>query len=122
MKVLIIDTDDDILLTASVSLRHFGFEPYTVKELNDCVSPIRNIKPDVIFIDVPVNSDTTRSICRQIKDEQGISDIPVILFSTSPGDIRKVEEYGAVDFLEKPYEVTQLANLVRKYSGPGASN
>jgi DNA-binding response OmpR family regulator len=122
MKVLIIDTDDDILLTASVSLRHFGFEPYTVRGLHDCVRPIRSIKPDVIFIDVTVNSDHTKSVCSQIKGEKGISDIPFILFSTSPDDAKKVKEYGAVDFLEKPYEVTQLAHLVRKHTLQGLAN
>ena len=71
-------------------------------------------KPALIISDVVMPQMDGYELCRRIKGEQGLSDIPVILVTTlsDPGDVIRGVECGADHFLLKPYDAPTLLGRV----------
>jgi DNA-binding response OmpR family regulator len=55
-----------------------------------------------------------RAICKQLKSDKSTSHIPVIMFSAHPGAAATIAEYGADDFIAKPFDVNNLMQKVNE--------
>ncbi len=75
-----------------------------------------------IISDIEMPSMDGLTLCRNIKEELMIKDIPVIMFSSLINDqiAQKCRDVGADDFISKP-QFAELVNLLDKYCF-GASN
>lgn len=67
-------------------------------------------KPDLIFLDLNMPVMDGRTFLQQIKKENGLQDIPVIIYSTSSSEIDKkfAAENLAAQFLTKQYSIDLL--------------
>jgi CheY-like chemotaxis protein len=74
----------------------------------------KEIKPDLIFMDVNMPLMSGPELLTEIKKREIIKNIPVILLSTSPL-LSKTngKVYGAKDYLIKPNTFSELKNLIR---------
>ncbi len=85
------------------------------------------VTPTVIITDVMMPEMDGYEMCRKIKDDPKLKDIPVIILTSlsDPGDVIKGLQSGADNFLTKPYEDDHLlrrlqhvlANLELRRSG-----
>lgn len=85
------------------------------------------VRPTVIITDVMMPEMDGYEMCRKIKDDPNLKDIPVIILTSlsDPGDVIKGLQSGADNFLTKPYEDEHLlrrlqhvlANLELRRSG-----
>ncbi|WP_205512328.1 response regulator [Longitalea arenae] len=71
--------------------------------------------PDYIFVDLNMPRMNGLQFLKEIKQQDGLKNIPVIIYSTSshPGDIAKTKELGAVSFVTKPSRFAELCNLLQ---------
>ncbi len=74
-------------------------------------SSIKSFDPDVILLDISLNGADGRVICKQVKTNRETEKIHVLLFSAHYGMKQTVYESFADDFIEKPFD---LSNLVAK--------
>jgi DNA-binding response OmpR family regulator len=76
-------------------------------------SALRN-KPRLILSDVVMPEMSGYELCRRVKAEQSLRDIPVILVTTlsDPRDVIRGLECGADNFILKPYEAEHLLRRV----------
>lgn len=87
------------------------------------VAPV--FKPNLILLDVHLDNDDGREICRLIKSAPLTASIPVILFSANPNSLKDYASYGASACIEKPFnkeELIEKINLIihdkkKKYGG-----
>ncbi len=87
----------------------------------------RRIKPTVVITDVMMPEMDGYEMCRQIKQDEALRDIPVVLLTSlsDPRDVIKGLQCGADNFLTKPYDDDHLlrrlhhilANLELRRSG-----
>ena len=82
-KIYIIDDDRDIVESLSMVLKANGFEVAAQYNDEDVVANVKKFGPDLIILDVmfPENSSAGFSIAREIKKEDDLSKIPVIMLS-----------------------------------------
>jgi len=76
------------------------------------------IKPDVIFLDLNMPVMSGLELLTEIKKQEVLQQIPIIIFSTSQlEDIkREAKQLGAHDYISKPNNFNDLKQILRKYA------
>ncbi|MEZ0130598.1 response regulator [Flavobacterium sp. LBUM151] len=116
-NILQIDDDYDDCEFFEQALKTVSNASYTsVHNPVDALRKLVNkeIKPDLIFMDVNMPYMSGAELLTEIKKRKIIKNIPVILLSTSPLFHRNLEKVsGAKDYLVKPSTFNELKNLIR---------
>lgn len=110
-RILVVDDDIDILSVMEVLLSMKGFDVEVTAKGENTFPKINSFKPDLILLDVLISGHDGRVICKQLKNDETTRHIPVIMFSAHPGAAATIADYGADDFIAKPFDV---AHLIRK--------
>ena len=72
--------------------------------------------PSLILLDLNMPYLTGAQVLESISHDQHLSQIPVIVMTTSdqPDDIRECEQYGYDDYIIKPPDYPALVNRIRE--------
>jgi signal transduction histidine kinase len=114
--ILIVD-DQPINLKVAASV--LG-EDYTLSIANNGKNALKLLEigtPDLILLDVMMPEMDGFEVCKIIKENEKTKDIPVI-FLTAKTDIRDIIkgfEYGAVDYITKPFHPTEVKVRVKNH-------
>lgn len=111
-KILVIDDDLDILSVMEILLSMKGFNVEVTAKGENTFSKIESFKPDLILLDVLISGYDGRVICKQLKSNDATRSIPVIMFSAHPGAAATISDYGADDFIAKPFDVNNLLSKI----------
>lgn len=76
-------------------------------------------RPSVILLDLNLPGTDGRDILEQLKQDQNLKEIPIIVFTTSsnPKDIEFCYEKGANGYLIKPVDSDELEKTVQAFVG-----
>lgn len=108
-KILVIDDDNDLLDITQALLAKQGFVVETENNWDDALKRMETFEPQLILLDVFLNGIDGLDICKQLKTMPNTKHIPVLIFSAYPRVAESViYEYGADDFIAKPFEVNDL--------------
>ncbi len=113
-KILVVDDDLDILVVMEILLNMKGFEVDVTAKWENLFDKIGTFKPDLILLDVLISGNDGRTLCKQLKSGEDTKHIPVIMFSAHPSAEATIKEYGANDFIAKPFDVNDLLAKVNK--------
>ena len=97
--------EDDNFLGSLIS-KKLSSEGYSVDYVNtgeDAIAKVKENRPDLVLADIMLPGMDGFEVLKQIKSEQELQDIPVILFSnlSQEEDISKGLNLGAESFLVK---------------------
>ena len=112
-KILVVDDDTDILSVMEMLLTMKGFQVEVVSKGDTILTKVYSFKPDLILLDVLLSGHDGRTICRDLKSTKETQHIPVIMFSAHPGAAASIAEYGANDFISKPFDVNNLIQKIK---------
>ena len=115
--ILFIDDEPDILAIVTFRLKKLGYRVITAENGKIGLEIIKKEHPALIFLDLLMPEMDGYHVCKILKSDKELQDIPVILF-TAVEDNRAqnaVSEVGADGILEKPYEPEQLLEIVKRY-------
>jgi CheY-like chemotaxis protein len=115
-KILLADDSVTIQKVVSITLAHEDFDLTIVDNGSKAVSKAKEIKPDVILLDVVMPDKDGYQVCQEIKGNADLKDIPIILLTGTfePFDADRAAEVGADDFIKKPFESYTLINKVKE--------
>jgi CheY-like chemotaxis protein len=71
--------------------------------------------PDLFLLDKQLSGVDGIDICRYLKEQKATSHLPVIMISANPNIGKLSEEAGADAYIEKPFEVKHLLEMVERY-------
>ncbi len=111
-RILVVDDDTDILSVMEILLTMKGFEVEVTAKGENTFPKINTFRPDLILLDVLISGHDGRTICKQLKTDEATKHIPVIMFSAHPGAAATIADYGADDFIAKPFDVNNLIQKV----------
>lgn len=111
-KLLIIDDDEDISAMLFLLLRSKDFEVAVVTKSEDIFHEIKKFQPDIILLDVYLTGYDGRVICKQLKFHPDSKHVPVIMVSGDDEILQTVDQYGANDYIQKPFDADTLLSKI----------
>lgn len=117
IKVFVVDDDEGILEAIQIMLETEGYQVTVSSKANGIVEKVQQLSPDVIILDVLLSGEDGREVAKKLKHNSSTKRIPIIMISAHPSAEKTVKQYGADDFIPKPFEVDQLLHKIKHYSG-----
>ncbi|MFN8252488.1 MAG: two-component regulator propeller domain-containing protein [Ferruginibacter sp.] len=115
-KPSILITDDNVQMRSYlVQVFQNSFIVQEAGSAEEGLKIARELQPDIIISDVVMNDMTGIDFCRAVKESPVLNHIPFILItgSFSPESKLKGIEYGADDYITKPFEKNMLVARVQ---------
>ncbi len=114
-KILVVDVHPLSRMTAVDLL---SLDGYDVSETDDETSVLDRVieqQPDLVLLDVTSRQIDSFAICRQLKENEKTSHIPVILMTVTDSREYRLQaiEAGGDDFLIKPLDRLELSTRVK---------
>ncbi len=111
-KILIIDDDPDVIIVLQLLLKKEGYDVATASNEKEAYTQVEVFKPHLIVMDVLLSGVDGRTICKKLKSEAGTKHIPIIMFSAHPGVQKNMADFGADDFIPKPFESIKILERI----------
>lgn len=118
-SVLVVEDDDNIVLSLKFLLEKSGFTTRVVGDGNAALGEMRAAKPDVVLLDVMLPERDGFSVCEEIRGNSAWSDVHVIMLTAKgrEADREKGLSVGADDFITKPFSTRDLVARVKAAVG-----
>ncbi len=127
LKILVVEDNR----TQAESLRYIlekgGHEVVLASDGQQGLEVIGDLRPDIVLTDVIMAPMDGYELCRSIKENPETRSIPVILvtYLYNPSDVIKALEYGADNFIVKPYDAdciySRITNTIQSLRDSGDS-
>ena len=114
-RLLILDDDQDLLTVVKSLLHKKGFKCSVFSDWANAWQSIKSYDPQLILLDVFLNGVDGLEICKRLKSSAYTRHIPIIVFSSYPRVAETaISEFGADDFIAKPFEMNDLVKKIHK--------
>lgn len=123
LLVLVVDDDEDLRLLARKALTHAGHRVIEADNGEEGLRLVETQKPDLMLLDVNMPGVDGFEVLRRLRTREAGRPLPVIVL-TAMGDeesARRSFQFGATDFLNKPFTPPQLDVRVRACFAHSAS-
>jgi two-component system cell cycle response regulator DivK len=121
-KVLIFDDDTDLLEVCSLILTAKNFDVVIREKCTEILQDVQELSPDVIIMDNWIPDIGGVKATRLVKNSEKLRHIPVIFFSANSNVNELAAEAGADYFLQKPFDISQLEEMVTNAVTNGATS
>ncbi|MBI3288681.1 MAG: response regulator, partial [Elusimicrobia bacterium] len=114
-KILIADDLPDLLQALKETLEREGFLVTAVPDGESALESIRSQAPDIAVLDMKMPRMSGFDVCRALREDPLLENLPVIILSASGTRDSKVAglDLGADDFITKPVDVKELLARIR---------
>jgi two-component system response regulator VicR len=115
-KVVLVQDNKEILEIMDQVLEEEGFD-VTASLTTDPVDRIDEIEPDVVIVDDHIKGEKRGSeVIKELKSDPETEDVSAVLTSTSNKLPQQAEECKADDYIEKPFDIDHMIEVVKKNS------
>lgn len=112
-RIYVIDDDMDLLKVVKTLLIKRGFDVHTFSDWEEANNSVKIFEPQLILLDVFLSGIDGLDVCQKLKASPYTKHIPILLFSAFPRIAESaIHDYGADDFIAKPFEVGDLIKKV----------
>lgn len=106
-KVLVVDDDPALLPLIEYTFAREGYEVYTAADGKEALRQFFAHRPELVILDIMMPRMDGWETCRRIRE---VSDVPIVMLTArgQDEDIIRGLEYGADDYLTKPFSIKVL--------------
>jgi len=114
-KVLLADDSTTELEMMSNALKSAGFDVTEVENGDAALDAIKKERFDCIILDIIMPGKNGYQICRYIKKDEALKDIPVVIVTSKGQDSDKFwgKKQGADEYIVKPFEMDEMVKVVK---------
>ncbi len=111
-RILVVDDDPALAEMLTIVLRGEGFDSAVVRDGSRALDAFREVRPDLVLLDLMLPGLSGLDVCKQIRGESGV---PIIMLTakTDTVDVVLGLESGADDYVMKPFKPKELTARVR---------
>ena len=110
-KVLVVDDDRDLVeLIVSVLEDDGRFETRVANNGFEAGMMVKDYRPDLIVLDVMLPDINGKEVCVRVRSDKSLANVRIICISgmVEREKVAELEEAGADDFLQKPFDTDVL--------------
>lgn len=113
--ILIVEDDDLVSRTVERSLSSSDFQISMADNGLDGIKTARRLSPDLVILDVIMPEIDGYEVCRRMRADSQLADIPILFLTAKIKDEDKVNGFlaGADDYLTKPFNIDELTLRVK---------
>ncbi len=114
-KIVLIEDEEDIAALIKLQAELSGYKLHAEVDGLNGLRAIEREKPDLIILDLMLPGQSGLDVCRKVKSNPDLKDIPVIMISAKSEELDIVLglELGADDYVTKPFSPKVLFSRVR---------
>lgn len=111
-KILIVEDEEKLALLLSDYLKLAGFEPHLVAAGTEVVNRVRELRPDLVLLDLMLPGRDGLDICKELRT---FSSTPIIMVTARIEEIDRLLglEFGADDYICKPFSPREVVARVK---------
>lgn len=115
--ILIVDDSPSTLQLLSEIFKKEGYSTRAALSGRLALQSLRASIPDLVLLDVTMPDISGYDICKAMKADESLKDVPVIFISGHSQNIDVVKGFaiGAVDFVAKPFEISEVVARVKTH-------
>ena len=114
-KILIVEDEKDIRNLVIYALEAKGYETISTDDGEKALKMLKENKPDLVILDWMLPSVSGLEICRNIRRDENIKNIPIIMLTAKITENDKILglDSGADDYITKPFSTAELGSRVK---------
>ncbi len=114
-NILLVEDEKSIVTLIKYNLEKEGFKVFCSETGEDALKIIKEKIPDLVILDWMLPDTSGIDVCRQIKIDKKLKNIPVLILTAKgePDDKIKGLEVGADDYVTKPFNNKELSLRVK---------
>jgi DNA-binding response OmpR family regulator len=115
-KVLVVDDNEDNAHIIRDYLESKGYPISVAYNGDEAMALFESVKPSIVLLDVMMPGRDGWQVCREIKSGPKGKSVRVVMVTALQDwvDKRQALETGADDFVEKPFELAKLGEVVER--------
>ncbi|BBE30877.1 response regulator [Tepiditoga spiralis] len=116
-KVLVVDDSDVLRKIITFNLKTAGYEIYEATNGEEGYNKIKEIKPDVVCLDIMMPIMDGFTVLKKLKEEN--INIPIIVLTAKGGESDEVYaiSLGAKKVMTKPFSPKLLLDTIKEIAG-----
>ena len=113
-RIVVVEDHADIAEVVSHHLRKAGYDTEIITSGNEVLPRLLHMPPDLVILDLMLPGINGIEVCRAIRTETRISNIPIIMLTAKVSEIDRIIglEIGADDYVTKPFSPKELVARV----------
>jgi two-component system phosphate regulon response regulator PhoB len=110
-RILVVEDEADIRQILAYNLGQAGYEMLVADRGEAGLALSRDKRPDLVVLDLMLPDMSGLDVCRNLKSDASLRDIPIIMLTARSEEIDRVVgfELGADDYVVKPFSVRELS-------------
>lgn len=114
VRILIADDDELFLHIVENIIQKEGFSVITARSGSEALRAAKETQPDLIILDSNMPSMSGEEVCRQLKNDDLLKSIPVIIFSglEDESSLKRFVNSGCDDYIPKSKIFSNLSVLL----------
>ena len=114
-KILIVDDEDHIRELLKSNLEKNGYAVYMANAGLNGLKLAREKQVDLILLDLMLPGMDGFEVCKEIRRDNIISNVPIIMLTAKSEEIDKILglELGADDYITKPFSIRELSARIK---------
>ena len=115
--ILIVDDAPENLEVLERFLKSKGYRTRPVPSGKLALQAAESDPPDLILLDIHMPEIDGYEVCRQLKENEKLRDVPVLFLSALSETMDKVKAFqvGGVDYVTKPFEFEEVLSRVKTH-------
>ena len=112
--IMLVDDNPDLLYSVQKGLESLGdYKVITVESGRKCLQLLKDIRPDLILLDIMMPGMDGWDTCAKIKDNKKTENIPIVFLTAKTDPISKsMGSLASADYTTKPFEMKDLKKRI----------
>jgi len=113
-KIVVVDDDEDLQAFVEFHLKKGGHTVLAARNGFEGIELVEQHRPELIILDVMMPGLDGVDICKRLKRNEEIAQIPVIFLSAKRQAVERIRgiESGGDAYITKPFDMNELAQAV----------